>query len=149
MTNAKVDPAETNKQAAALRLAVTRMARRLRQEGGTDLGPAALSALDSIERLGPLTPSELAEAEWVRRPTVTRILARLDNEALIDRSPDPDDGRGALISINADGRKTLRRVRTRKSAYLAKLMRDLPADDLATLARATELLEQMQRGART
>ena len=62
--------------ASRLRLAITRTARRLRQEAGTDLGPSQLAALATIERHGPLAPSELADHERVRRPTATRMLTR-------------------------------------------------------------------------
>ncbi|MEX2210613.1 MAG: MarR family transcriptional regulator [Gaiellaceae bacterium] len=139
---------EISRHAAALRLAVTRMTRRLRQVGGTDLGPAALSALDSIERLSPVTPSELAEAERVTRPTVARILGRLVKERLVIRAPDPSDGRGSLISISDEGVRVLSRVRTRKSTFLADLIRDLPDEDVATLVRAADLIEQMLNGNR-
>jgi DNA-binding MarR family transcriptional regulator len=62
---------------------------------------------------------------------------------LVDRTPDPDDGRSNLISLNAAGRERLRRLRGRKNAYLARRMRDLPAEDVATLERAAEILEGM------
>ena len=62
---------------------------------------------------------------------------------LIERTPDPADGRSALVSVNAAGRERLRRLRGRKNAYLARRMRDLPADDVATLERAAEILEGM------
>ena len=60
--------------APRLRWAITRMARRLRQEAGTDLGPSQVAALATIERHGPLSPSELADRERIKRPTATRIL---------------------------------------------------------------------------
>jgi len=132
--------------AAQLRLGIVRTARRLRQEAAaeaTGLTPTSTSALATIERHGPLTPSELAKLERVRRPTVTRTLGCLDREGLIERTPDPDDGRSALVSVNAAGRERLRRLRGRKNAYLAKRMRDLPAVDVATLGRAAEILEGM------
>jgi len=62
---------------------------------------------------------------------------------LIERMPDPADGRSFLISVNAAGRERLRRLRGRKNAYLARRMRDLPADDLRTLERAAQILERM------
>jgi DNA-binding MarR family transcriptional regulator len=132
--------------AARLRLGVVRTARRLRQEAATEvsgLTPTSTAALATIERHGPLTPSELAEVERVKRPTITRTLGCLEREGLIDRTPDPDDGRSNLISLNAAGRERLRRLRGRKNAYLARRMRDLPAEDVATLERAAEILEGM------
>jgi DNA-binding MarR family transcriptional regulator len=145
MTSQTKDSSPTD-AAAQLRLGIVRTARRLRQEAAaeaTGLTPTSTSALATIERHGPLTPSELAELERVRRPTVTRTLGCLDREGLIDRTPDPDDGRSSLVSVNAAGRERLRRLRGRKNAYLAKRMRDLPAADVATLERAAEILEGM------
>ncbi len=76
-------PVELTEQAARLRLAINRTARRLRQEANTDLGPASIAALATIERTGPLTPSELARIEGIQRPTATRILARLTEEGYV------------------------------------------------------------------
>jgi DNA-binding MarR family transcriptional regulator len=133
--------------AARLRMAIVRTSRRLRQEaagaGGGELTPSAVSALASVERHGPLPPSELAEIERVKRPTATRILRGLVEAGLVDRSPDPADGRSALVSVNAAGRERLRRLRSRKNAYLARRIHDLPAEDLRTLERAAEILEGM------
>jgi DNA-binding MarR family transcriptional regulator len=129
--------------AARLRLSVTRTARRLRQEAGTDLSPSMQSALATIERGGPLTPSELADAERIQRPTATRVVARLEAEGLVERTGDPADRRVALLSITRPGRDLLRRLRKRKNAYLARRLRDLPADDLVALERAADVLERM------
>src|ERR687890_1337853 len=106
--------------ASHLRLVVARTARRLRQEAGQDLSPSLTSALASIDRHGPLTPSELAAHERVRRPTATRLLARLEDAGLVERAADPDDRRSSLISVSADGRTLLRRQRSRKDLYLAR-----------------------------
>ena len=127
--------------AARLRLAITRTARRLRQESGSDLGPSQLAALATIERQGPLAPSELAERERIKRPTATRVLARLVEAGLVERIPDPTDGRSAIVSVTPDGRALLRRLRQRKTAYLAKRLRELPDRDVEALARAAEVLE--------
>jgi DNA-binding MarR family transcriptional regulator len=132
--------------AAQLRLGIVRTARRLRQEAAAEasgLTPTSTAALATIERHGPLTPSELAVLERVQRPTVTRTLGCLEREGLVERTPDPADGRSALVSLNAAGRERLRRLRGRKNAYLAKRMRDLPAEDVAVLERAAEILEGM------
>src|SRR3954452_20112019 len=137
--------------AAQLRMGIVRTARRLRQEAAAEasgLTPTSTAALATIERHGPLTPSELAELERVKRPTVTRTLGCLEREGLVERTPDPSDGRSSLVSVNAVGRERLRRLRGRKNAYLAKRMRDMSADDVATLERAAEILEQMLEGER-
>jgi DNA-binding MarR family transcriptional regulator len=132
--------------AARLRLGVVRTARRLRQEAAAEasgLTPTSTAALATIERHGPLTPSELAKLERVQRPTVTRTLGCLDREGLIERTPDPADGRSSLVSVNSAGRERLRRLRRRKNAYLARRMRDMPVADIEALERAAEILEGM------
>ena len=129
--------------APRLRWAITRVARRLRQEAGTDLGPSQVAALATIERHGPLSPSELAELERIKRPTATRILRHLEEAALVARVKDPEDGRGSIVSVTAAGRTHLKRLRARKTAYLASRLDRLPAEDRRTLERAAELLEGM------
>ncbi|HET6830837.1 MAG TPA: MarR family transcriptional regulator [Solirubrobacterales bacterium] len=142
-TDATTTTEDLTEQAARLRLAVNRMARRLRQEAPTDLGPASIAALATIERSGPLTPSELARIEAVQRPTATRILARLSDAGLVRRAADPEDGRCSIVQISPEGRRALRRLRKRKTAYLARTMRELPDDEVATLTRAAEILERV------
>ena len=133
---------------ARLRLAVTRTARRLRQEAGEDLSPSLTAALSSIERHGPLTPSRLAEIEGVKRPTATRVLRRLEEGGLIERVTDPTDGRVALVSTTAEGRALLKRLRSRKNAYLAQRLRTLPPEDVEVLDRAADVLERLLDGER-
>ena len=129
--------------ASRLRHAVARSARRLRQEAGTDLSPSLTGALATIERHGPLTPSELATRERVQRPTVTRLVCRLEEEGLVTRAADPTDGRSALVSVTPAGRELLAAVRTRKDAFLSERLDALSAEDRATLERAAALLEGM------
>jgi DNA-binding MarR family transcriptional regulator len=148
---AKVDIPLTER-AAHLRTAIVRTARRLRQEAAaetTGLTPTSLAALATIERHGPMTPSEIAAIERVKRPTITRTLGCLEREGLIDRTPDPTDRRSALVEINGAGRERLRRLRSRKNAYLARRMRDLTTDEVETLGRAAEILERMREGERS
>ena len=134
--------------AARLRLAITRTARRLRQEAGSGLSPSQAAALATIELHGPLTPSELASLERVQRPTATRIVARLEEEGLAERAGDPADGRSFLVSATPRGRSLMRKLRTRKNAYLAKRLRALDAEEIAILAQAAEILERLQDGER-
>jgi DNA-binding MarR family transcriptional regulator len=129
--------------ASRLRLAVARTARRLRQEAGGELSPSQNAALATIANHGPLTPSELAAIERIQRPTVTRILSHLEEGGLVQRTPDPRDGRACLLSATPEGTRLLRRLRGRKNAYLAKRLRDLDAGELEMLERAATTLERI------
>lgn len=128
--------------AARLRPALTRTARRLRQEAG-GLTPTLAAALATVQRHGPLTPSELAGRERVKRPTATRLVARLESEGFVARMPDPDDGRSCLIEITQEGDALLGEIRRRKDLFLQRRLRALDAEDRATLARAADLLERL------
>lgn len=129
--------------AGRLRLVIARTARRMRQEAGGGLSPTMTAALATIERHAPLTPSELATRERIQRPTVTRLLARLEAEKLVERTPDPDDGRSSLVAPTDAGRALLAELRTRKTAYLARRLDGLPTEDRAVLERAAGILEDM------
>ena len=127
--------------ASHLRIALARTARRLRQEAGTGLSTSLTAALATVERCGPLTPSELADAERVRRPTVTRMLGHLEDDGLISRTPDPADGRSTLVAITPAGADLLAAARTRKDALLSERLDGLSPADRETLARAAVILE--------
>ena len=99
------------------------------------------AGLATVDRHGPLTPSEFADRERVQRPTITRVVAKLEDAELVARAADPTDGRSSLIALTPKGAALLAEVRTRKDAFLAERLRKLPAEDRATLARAAELLE--------
>jgi DNA-binding MarR family transcriptional regulator len=142
-TTSETIPEIKEELAPRLRWAITRMARRLRQEAGTDLGPSQVAALATIERHGPLSPSELAERERIKRPTATRILRHLEEGGLVERVRDPADGRASILSATSSGRELLKRLRARKTAYLASRLAKLDAEDRRTLERAAELMEGM------
>jgi len=129
--------------AGQLRLTIVRTARRLRQEAGSDLSPSLTAALSTVERHGPMTPSELAARERIQRPTATRVVARLADEGLVERTPDPQDGRSALVSATPAAHALLAELRTRKTAFLAKRLERLDAEDRAALERAAGILERM------
>lgn len=129
--------------AAHLRLAITRSARRLRQEAAPELSPSQASALATIERHGPIAPSELADRERIKRPTATRVVARLEEDGLIERIPAPGDGRSCSLRLTGEGAGLIRRLRRRKTAFLATRLRTLDAEEIATLERASELLEDL------
>ena len=134
---------QTTSLASRLRLTIGRLNRRLRQEAGHGLPPSQLSALVSVERFGPLTPSELADRERIQRPTATRLLARMEEDGLVVRTPDPRDGRSALITVTDAGQALLREVRHAKDVYLEHRLETLSADELATLEEAARILERM------
>jgi DNA-binding MarR family transcriptional regulator len=124
-------------------MAIVRTARRLRQEAGTGLSPTLTAALSTVERHGPMTPSELADRERIQRPTATRLLARLAEGGLVERTPDPQDGRSALVTATPAARALLAELRTRKTAFLAERLERLDAEDRAALERAAGILERM------
>jgi DNA-binding MarR family transcriptional regulator len=131
--------------AADLRLAIARTARRLRTEAGSGLTPTALSALASIEREGPLTPSRLAEVEGVRRPTVTRISAGLLEKGLVVREADDRDRRSFTLSVSVAGREFLSEIRSVKSAWLECMLNSLPEEEAEVLVRAAGILDRAIR----
>ncbi len=126
-------------------MAIVRMARRLRQQSGSEGGtsPTLTAALATVEREGPLTPSALADLEGIQRPTATRVLARLETAELVTRTADPGDRRVAHVAITPAGRALLKRIRTRKNEYLARRLRELTPQERTTLADAATLLERL------
>ena len=129
--------------ASQLRIGVTRLARRLRREGDASVTPTLLVALATIERHGPMTAGALAAHEQVRKPTVTRLLASLLDRGLIERTPDPLDGRVTWVHLSSEGRRFLQRVRHRKDEYLSRRLRRLTPDELEILEQASALLERL------
>jgi DNA-binding MarR family transcriptional regulator len=137
-----IAPEETAELAGRLRLAVTRLARLMRQQADTGLSPTVLAALASVEA-GPLTLGELAAREQVAPPTVTKVVAVLEDQGLVTRRVDPADRRVARVEMTAEGRRLLERSRTRKNAWLARRLGALEPAERARLAAAVEALERL------
>jgi DNA-binding MarR family transcriptional regulator len=129
--------------APRLRLAVSRLARRLRQQSADGLTPSQTSALATIERNGPITPSELARIEQIQRPTATRVLTALEGKLLLTRERDQSDGRLTRVTVSREGAAVLKRGRSRKNAYLERRLGQLEPDELDTLERAAALIERL------
>lgn len=129
--------------AADLRLVVARLARRLRQHADAGLTPSLLSAIGTIERLAPLTLGELAAAERVQPPTVTRHVSRLEELGLVIREVDRSDRRVTRLQLSPLGRRAVEQTRSRRTAYLARRLRQLGRDDRAVLRRAVGILERL------
>jgi DNA-binding MarR family transcriptional regulator len=126
-----------------LRLSATRLARRLRQESGTDLTPSQLSALAAIDRHGPLTLGALAEVERVAPPSVTKAVAKLEGEGLVARETDGTDRRVAWVSLTPAGATRLARIRKRRSLWLATRLAALDEVDRRKLAQALDVLDEL------
>jgi DNA-binding MarR family transcriptional regulator len=129
--------------AAHLRLVIMRLARQVRSQTVAGLSPSLISALVTIERKGPVTLGQLAALERVKPPSVTRMVAALELAGLVRREPDPADRRVARLSVTADGKRTVLRSRTRKTAYLARRLRELDDAELASLRQALPVLERI------
>lgn len=129
--------------ASRLRLAVTRLSRRLRTQLPGGLTPSQLATLSSVGRLGPLTLGELSGVERVKPPTMTKIVACLEEQGLVSRTVDPADRRVARVEATAQGLRFLDRSRRQKDQYLAERMRELDAADRAAVERATAVLERL------
>ncbi|MFI5052759.1 MAG: MarR family winged helix-turn-helix transcriptional regulator [Acidimicrobiia bacterium] len=136
--------------ASQLRLTTARLSRRVRQESaiaGETLSASCMAALASVERLGPITLGELAAVEQVQPPSMTRIVARIEEFGYATRVTDVDDRRVARVEITERGRRVLARHRTRKDAFLAKRVARLTESERAVLAAALPLLERLQEEA--
>jgi DNA-binding MarR family transcriptional regulator len=120
-----------------------RLARRLRQESEGGASLSMLSALSTIDRQGPLTLGALAAEERVAPPSMTRIVARLEEQGLANRKGDAADRRVARVEITPEGHRYLDQYRTRRDAYLAHRLKALSADDRALLTRALPILERL------
>lgn len=127
--------------AVTLRDAITRLNRRVRQTRPVgDLTATQLSALATLQLAGAMTPRELADAERVRPPTMTKIVARLEERGLVQRTPHPTDGRQVILSVTSAGREMHGHIERAREEWLANRLAQLTADDRETLRRAAELL---------
>jgi DNA-binding MarR family transcriptional regulator len=138
----RADP-EITELAGRLRLATARLHRRLRQEADTGLSPSQQSALATIAAQGPLTLGDLATAEQVTPPTITKVVTRLEEEGLIDRTVDLADRRITRVSTTAEGLRRLDHSRARRSAFLAARLDELGPDAVRRLGHAIDALEEL------
>lgn len=124
-----------------VRLAVTRLNRRLRQQAESGLSASAQSALASVARHGSLSLGELAVIEGVKPPSVTATVAALEAQTLVRREPDAADRRVTRVVITPRGRLALQRSRRRKTAYLVARLEAVDEDRLRALEEAVGVLE--------
>jgi DNA-binding MarR family transcriptional regulator len=136
--------AEETALASALRLSVVRLNRRLRgQRADESVTLTQLAAMSTLKLHGPLTPGELAAHEKVQPPSMTRVLAILEETGLIVRRPHPSDGRQALVELSDAGRELLAREVRMREAWLSRRLAELPPDERAVLRAASLIIDKL------
>jgi DNA-binding MarR family transcriptional regulator len=137
--------------ATALRISVSRLARRLRVEraapglAGPDLSETQLAALAALDRHGAMTPGELAGLEKVQPPSMTRVISALADLQLVRREPHLSDRRQVVLTTTDAGRDLVKQARRRRDAWLAQRLKELSPEDRATLRAAAPILEKLSQ----
>jgi len=132
--------------ASDLRLAVLRLNRRLRaQRTDARVSLTHISALSTLHLLGPMTPGALAAKERVQPPSMTRIIAVLENLGFIGRAAHPTDGRQVIVSVLPPGAEYLQAEINAREAWLDSRLSELKVEQLQTLRAASNIIEQMVR----
>lgn len=138
-TTQALDPEGVSALSEGLRLACMRISRRVRFESTDEIAPHQFSVLSRLTD-GPLTPRQLADIEKVSAPSMTRTVGHLVDTGLAERHDDPEDGRRVLVELTEEGRSVLQTIRRSRGRWMSERVRELSADEQATLAEATEIL---------
>jgi DNA-binding MarR family transcriptional regulator len=127
-----------------LRGAVMRLARRLRhQRVEESLSPTEMQVLATLARCGSATPGELARKEHVQPPSMTRIIAMLEEKGLVRREPHPEDRRQVVVSATEQAEDMMNESRRKRDAWLAELVTGLTEEEWAVLRTAAPVLERL------
>ncbi|EME54539.1 MarR family transcriptional regulator [Amycolatopsis decaplanina DSM 44594] len=130
--------------ASRLRLAVVRLNRRLRaQRAGDGISLTQVSALSTLHKCGALTPGQLAAKEGVQPPSMTRVIAALEEMGYVERRPHPTDGRQAIVELSDRGRAYVIEQITAREIWLDKQLAELSAQEREVLSRAAEIIDRM------
>jgi DNA-binding MarR family transcriptional regulator len=130
--------------ASRLRLAVVRLNRRLRaQRTSTSVTLTQFSALSSLKKCGPMTPGELAAKEVVQPPSMTRVIAALEELGYASRRPHPTDGRQSIVELTEAGLAYVLADISAREAWLDKRLAELSDAERDTLAEAAEIIDRM------
>ncbi|MGH9224244.1 MAG: MarR family winged helix-turn-helix transcriptional regulator [Acidimicrobiales bacterium] len=116
-----------------------------REDTASGLSPARLSALSVLVFGGPRTVGELAAAEQVRSPTMSRLVAEMERDRLVERTASSDDRRSVVVSATAAGRQVLFAGRRRRVATLAARLETLDDGEVAVLDQAAAIVERLAR----
>lgn len=131
-------------QVARLRLAVARVSRRLRSvPSGQGMTSTQLSVLAAVVRGGPVRLADLAAAEDVNPTMLSRIVAKLDADGLLTRTPDPDDARVAVVEATGAGRRRNQRIRDERTQALTRVLAELDPRLVERLTAAVPALEAL------
>jgi DNA-binding MarR family transcriptional regulator len=128
---------------ARLRMAIGRLSRWLRRHDIAGLTPTQLSALATVDRIGPLRLGDLAAAEGIAPSTLTRLVTVLEERGYTERCPVPGDARASTLAITPAGHEVLERIREQSTILLASRLRTLTEEQRAALAAALPALEQL------
>ena len=131
--------------AARLRLSATRLSRRLRSEAHLGISPSLLSSLAIVHLHGPLTLGDLAEREGLAKPTITKVVGRLEEQGLVERRTDESDRRVCRVETTDAGEALLAESRERKDAWLAARLALFDQERRDRLAAAVEVLDELIR----
>lgn len=126
-----------------LALVCSQFARLAARRSEVGVGTVSWRVVAAIDRHGPLRLSEIADRERVSRPTATTVIKRLEEEGLVERSPDPTDSRSSLISTTTQGSAQLAAWREQLAVGVGGLLDPLSAEDLAALDRASGILARL------
>jgi DNA-binding MarR family transcriptional regulator len=130
--------------ADALRPALLQVGRELRREArGVGVSPEQVSLLVAIKYAPGIGLRELADRERVSPPAMTKHVDRLERDGLVARTPSAEDRRRVGVSLTDEGQRVLRRVRSRRTAWLAHRLRGLSPEELAAVAAAVEPLRRL------
>jgi DNA-binding MarR family transcriptional regulator len=130
-------------QVQRLRMAVGRLARRLRVSTAGELTASQLSSLSTVVKRGPLRIGELVALEAVNPTSLSRIVGRLEEGGLVRRTPDPQDGRGAVLEATPRGRRALEHVDRERTALLHAVVARLDPEHVTALRGALPALEAL------
>lgn len=137
-------PDDSRLVADAIHRAAIGLLRKLRRsDAETGVSAPRLSALSVLVFGGAMSLKDLAAAEQVRAPTMSRLVVELEADGFVRKRADADDRRGVRIEATAAGRKVMEEGRARRLATLTAAVRALPERDRATLARAAALMRQI------
>jgi DNA-binding MarR family transcriptional regulator len=148
-TKSPIAPASLSvDDANRLRLVLARLQRRLRQQASAGITPSQLAVLSALSRLGPSTPGELAAAEAVQPPSITRIANALEENQLVERMVVSDDRRSVKLRLTPKARRLMQSIRDQRTAWLADRFAELSPAQARELRRGIEALEQLLQGGR-